>query len=129
MTWLLPFDALLFRGVFVLICGFQKFGQGVELVFPEGAVMFDPAGGVFHRLGIEAAAMNASVDFATEQSGRFEDAKMLGDGRQRNVEWGGQFRDGGFALGKTRENGAASGVGESAEGSVQEASGIVNHVV
>jgi hypothetical protein len=57
--------------VFLLVCGFRVCGfeivrQGVELVFPEHAVLRDPAGGILHGLGSEAAAVNAAVDLALE---------------------------------------------------------------
>jgi hypothetical protein len=111
--------------------GFQKSGESVELGFPEGAVMVDPGGGAFHGFGVEAAAMNAAVDFAAEQAGGFEDAEMLGDGGEGHSEWGGKGFDGGFAAGEAGEDGAAGGVGESGEGGVEVRSGggIVNHTV
>ncbi|HVS89170.1 MAG TPA: hypothetical protein VHF01_13245 [Candidatus Acidoferrum sp.] len=62
----------------LFICGgFQVFCQGVELCFPEGAVLRDPGGRVFHGLGREPAVVHAAVDFALEQSRRFEDAQMF----------------------------------------------------
>jgi len=66
--------------------GFEIFRQGIELVFPEGAVPVDPRGGVLHGLGSEAAAVNASVDFALQKSRGFEDAQMFGDRWQGNIE-------------------------------------------
>jgi|SRR5579862_1682343 len=54
---------------------------------------------------------------------------MFGDGGKRNVEWLGEFLDSGFALGETRENGAAGGVGEGTERGVERGRRIVNHVV
>jgi hypothetical protein len=54
---------------------------------------------------------------------------MFGDGGKRNVEWLGEFLDRGFALGETRENGAAGGVGEGTERGVERGRRIVNHVV
>ena len=53
---------------------------------------------------------------------------MFRNGRERDVERPGEFRNGGFALSKAREDGAASGVGERAEGGVK-GGGIVNHMV
>jgi hypothetical protein len=44
--------------------------------------------------------MHATVDFALQQAGGFEDAEVLGDGRQGHVEGGGEGFDGGLALGE-----------------------------
>jgi len=63
--------------------------QGIELGFPEGPVGFDPRRGVFHGLESEAAAVDAAVNFAAEQAGGFENAKVLGDGREGDIEGGG----------------------------------------
>jgi hypothetical protein len=111
------------------VCGFQKFRQRNELVFPEGAIVFDPLGRVFHRFRREAAAVDATVDFATEQAGGLEDAQMLRNGWERDIERSGQFRDGRFALGKAGKDSAASRVGECAKGGIQKRRRIVNHMV
>jgi len=93
--------------------------------------VFDPGGGGFHGLGVEAAAVDAAIDFAAEQAGGFQDAEMFGDGGEGHVEGCGEGVDGGFALGEASEDGAACGVGESAEGGVEAGGGggIVNHTV
>jgi hypothetical protein len=62
------------------LAGFEEFGERVELGFPEGAVMVDPGSGGLHGFGIEAAAVDATIDFAAEQAGGFQDAEMFGDG-------------------------------------------------
>jgi hypothetical protein len=126
---------LLFFGIAVGIAGIaggKEFGQGVELRFPEGAVVLDPGGGGFHGLGVETAAVDAAIDFAAEEAGGFEDAEMLGDGGEGHVERGGEGFDGGFAVGETSEDGAAGGIGESREGGVKgvcSGGRIVNHTV
>ncbi len=105
-------------------------GQRVELVFPKRAVASDPPGGVLHRSGGEAAAVDAAVDFASQEAGGFEDAEMFGDGRKRNLERRGELGDARFPAGEADENGAAGGVGEGAEGGVKGGGeGIVNHTV
>jgi hypothetical protein len=104
--------------VFLLVCGFEIFRQGVELVFPEHAVLLDPAGGILHGLGSEAAAVNATVDFAMEKSGRLQNAEVLRHGGEGDVKRLGQFGDGGFAEGQAGENRAAGGIRERAEGGV-----------
>jgi hypothetical protein len=75
--------------------------------------------------------MDAAVDLPLEEPGGFQHAQMFGYGRKGNIERLGQLRDGGLALREARENGAAGGIGERAEGSVEPggAGGIVNHVV
>ncbi len=75
--------------------------------------------------------MNAAVDLALQQSGGLENAQVFRHRRQGNVEGGGQFGDGGLALGEARENGAAGGIGKGAKGGIEGdgAGGIVNHMV
>jgi hypothetical protein len=75
--------------------------------------------------------VHATVDFAPKQAGGLQDAQVLGDGRERNVEGRGEFGYGGVALRKARENGTARGVRKGAEGGVQGRGGtrIVNHMV
>jgi hypothetical protein len=69
--------------------GFQVLRQGIELGFPEDPIGFDPRAGVFHVLGSEAAAVDAAINFAAEQTGGFENPKVLGDGREGDIEGGG----------------------------------------
>jgi hypothetical protein len=75
--------------------------------------------------------VHATVDFAPKQAGGLQDAQVLGDGWERNVEGRGEFGDRGVALRKARENGTARGIGKGAEGRVQGRGGgrIVNHMV
>jgi hypothetical protein len=114
---------LLFCVVFCLgffLGGFEISRQGVELVLPEDAIVLDPAGGVFHGLGSEAAAVDAAVDFAAQQAGALQDAQMLGHGRERDVEGRGELGDCSFAEGQAGEDGSAGGIGEGAEGGVEQ---------
>ena len=77
--------------------------------------------------------MDAAVDFTPEQAGGFEDAQVLGDRGERDVEGSGEFGDGSFAAGQPRENGAACGVGKRSEGRIEwrvvVGGRIVNHMV
>ena len=77
--------------------------------------------------------MDPAGDFAVEQAGGFEDAQVLGDGRERDVEGGRKFGDGGFATGQPREDGAPCGVGKGPERRIERGvvagGGIVNHMV
>lgn len=115
------------------MAGRQVLRQDVELGFPEAAIGFDPGGGILHWLRRQAAAVDAALDFAAEQSGRFENAQVLGDGGERNVEGRCEFGDGGFAEGQAREDSAAGGISEGPEGRVEGSIGggrrIVNHMV
>jgi hypothetical protein len=70
----------------MIFSGFEVFRQGIELAFPEGAVLFDPSGGILHGLGSEAAAVDAAVDFALQKSRGLEDAQVFGNRRQGNIE-------------------------------------------
>ena len=77
--------------------------------------------------------MDAAVDFTPEQARGFEDAQVLGDRGQRDVEGRGKFGDGSFAAGQPRENGAPGGIGERPERRIEwgvlAGRGIVNHMV
>jgi hypothetical protein len=77
--------------------------------------------------------VDAAVDFALEQAGGFEDAQVLRNGRERDVEGSREFGDGGFAAGQTRENGAPCGIGKRPERRIERGvvtgGGIVNHMV
>jgi hypothetical protein len=77
--------------------------------------------------------VNAAVDFALQKPRGFEDAQVFGNGRQRDVKRFRQFRDGGFALGQARQDGAARGIGECAKGGVERRAlgllEIINHMV
>ena len=73
--------------------------------------------------------VHAAVNFAPEQAGGFENAQVFRDRRERHGKRRGQSLDGGFTLGKARQDGAAGGVGEGAESSIELRRRIVNHTV
>ena len=94
--------------------------------------MVDPGGGAFHGLGVQAAAVDAAIDFPAQETSGLEDAEMLGNSGEGHGEGSGEGVDGGFALGEAGEDGAASGIGEGGEGGVEAGGGggrIVNHTV
>lgn len=91
--------------------------------------MVDPLRGGLHGFRCQAAAVNAAVNLALEKAGGFEYAEVLGDGGKGERERLGELGDRGFALSQAGEDGAACGVGESGERSVERGIGIVNHVV
>jgi hypothetical protein len=63
------------------------------------------------------------------ESGALEDAQVLGDRGERHVKSRREFANGLRAFGEAREDGAAGGIGEGAEGGVERAAVIVNHMV
>jgi hypothetical protein len=80
--------------------------------------------------------MYAAVNFALQQAGGFQDAEMLGNGGKGNGKRCGEFGDRSFTAREAGQNGAANGIGESAEGGVEQDTGspgrgigIVNHMV
>jgi hypothetical protein len=77
--------------------------------------------------------VDAAVDFTPEQARGFEDAQMLGDGGERDVEGSGKFGDGSFAAGQPLENSAPCGIGKRPERRIERGvvagGGIVNHMV
>jgi len=73
--------------------------------------------------------MDATVNFAAEQARRLQNAEMLGDRRQGDVERFGKFGDGGFAVCEAGDNGATCGIGKRAKGGIEQRAGIVNHTV
>ena len=91
--------------------------------------MLDPLRGGFHGFWGEAAAVDTAVDFALEQTRRFENTDVFGDGWEGEWKWFGEFSDGGFALRQAGKNGAAGGIGEGGEGGVERSGLIVNHMV
>jgi hypothetical protein len=54
---------------------------------------------------------------------------VLRNGGEGNIKRAGEFLDGGFSFGEAGEDGAARGVGESAEGEIEGGGRIVNHTV
>jgi len=73
--------------------------------------------------------VHTAVDFADKKAGGFENTQMFRDRRQRHGKGRGQSLDGGFTPGEARQDGAAGGVGEGAEGGVELRRRIVNHTV
>lgn len=113
--------------VFFAVAGFHLFENGIqgeEIGFPEFAVVLEPLVGFGEGLGRETARAALAVAAARDEAGTFENAKMFGDGGLAHGEGLCEFEDAGFATGETSENGAASGVGESSEDSVESVGSI-----
>lgn len=83
---------------------------------------------MLHRLGGQAQAMDAAINFAVQEAGGFEDAQMFGDRREGHAERFGELGDFGFAKSETSEDGAPGGIGERGKGGV-EGGRIFNHTV
>ncbi len=95
---------------------------------PESAILLDPAGGFFHGLRSQSAAVHAAVDIAAKQPGRFKNTQVFRDRRKRNAKRFGKFRNSSFSGSQAREDGAAGGIGKCAESGI-EVMRIVNHMV
>ncbi len=98
---------------------FEILRQGIELQFPERAILLDPRGGILHGLGLQPAAMHAAIDFTFEQARGFQDAHVLRDGGQRNAERLRKLCDHGRALCEAGQDGAAGGIGERSKRGIQ----------
>ena len=81
--------------------------------------MLDPTGDVAEGLGGEAAGAPLGVAAALDEVGAFEDFEVFGDGGEGDCERLGEFGDGGFTIGESREDFAARWVGERVEGGTE----------
>ena len=95
---------------------FQVFRQGVELGLPEAAIALDPGGGILHRLRRKATAVDAAIDFAAEQSGGFENAQVLGDGRLLQPKSDNNISNRPLSSGKVEQNLTTPGFSHCVEG-------------
>jgi hypothetical protein len=93
--------------------------EGLELRFPELPVVRDPPGGARERRGRQPAVMDPAVARARDQAGVLENAKVLGNGRQRDVERLGELGHGRLAVGEARHHRAPGGIGERAKRRVE----------
>jgi len=96
-------------------------------VFPKLAGFDDPAGGVDHGAGVEAAAVNASLFAARDEAGALEDAQVARDGGGADAVGGGEVADRGFAAGELADDAAADGIGEGLEDGVEGRLVFINH--
>ena len=118
--------------VFFSLTGFHLFKYCVEakeIGFPEFSVVFQPLIGFGERLGRKAARAALAIAAAGDEAGAFEDPEVFGDGGKRHLEGLGEFGDFCFTLRQASEDGAPSGVGESAKGGVKGGNGMINHMV
>jgi hypothetical protein len=102
--------------------------EGIESAFPEAAVLGDPVFGLLQGSGCKMAEARASDFLLRDEAGVLEDADVLHHGGEGHAMWAGEVGHGGFAEHEGGEYGAASGVGESAEGGIK-GCGILNHMV
>lgn len=104
----------------------QIFGESVEALLPECAVMGDPVGCGRERLRIETAVVDPPLAPALQETGLFENLEVLRDRGQRHVERLRQIGDACLSESQPREDSAAGRVRERGERPVERA-GIVNH--
>lgn len=97
------------------MAGLDEILEARELGVPERAVVFQPAVDFAQRLRIEIVETMSSGAVFADQAGLTKEAKMLGDGRPGNREGAGDLTGGSAALTQEVQDGAAGGIGESAE--------------
>ena len=102
--------------------------EGIESSFPEDAILGDPVFRGFEGSRSEPAEARPSDLFLGDQACVFEDAEMLNHRGKGHAVRPGKVGDGSFAEHEGGEDGAASGVGEGAEGGI-EGLRILNHMV
>lgn len=103
-------------------------GQPVELMLPQAPIRLQPRHRVPHRTGHQANAAHPPVPPALHEARTLEDHEVLADGRQRHGERAGELTHCGLAPGQPSDDGAAGGVGEGTEDSI-EPQEMVNHMV
>ena len=102
--------------------------QGIEGVLPEPAVLSNPILGGLQRRWRKLTEPRAADFFLREEAGLLEDADVLHHRGKGDAVRASEIGNGGFAQEERSEDGAASGVGERAEGGVEGAR-ILNHMV
>src|SRR6267143_499883 len=89
--------------------------QAIKALRPELPVVRHPVGDVLERTGSDPAGPPLRLAPACNQTGVFQHLEVTGDGGQAHRKGRSQLRDRGLAGGQSREDGAASGVGEGGE--------------
>jgi len=89
--------------------------QGGQAVFPEAAIELHPAGGLGHRRGVEREQVLAALHRAGDEAGALEDADVLRDGVERDVEGLGDLGDAPLPRAQPVQDRAAGVVGEGDE--------------
>lgn len=103
-------------------------GQPVELMLPQAPIRLQPGRSVPHRTGHQTNAAHPPVPPALHEARALEDHEVLADGRQRHGERAGKLAHRGLAPGQPSDDGAAGGVGQGTEDSI-EPQEMVNHMV
>src|SRR4051812_14773942 len=67
--------------------------EAIKTVFPEPAVVLDPVGDIFKRLGFQPAGSPLRPPAARDQAGALEDFQVLGDSGEGHVKGFGQLVD------------------------------------
>jgi hypothetical protein len=96
--------------------GFSKeLTEAVELSLPAGAVIADPLLEGAESVGIEAAGADAAELFGVDQADLFENLQMLADCSESDSQRLREMRDRHRAIDEAVEHGAAGGITESVE--------------
>jgi len=84
----------------------------VETLFPQGAILQCPVGGLLERRRRDATRAKLAVAPLSDEAGSCENAQMLADGRRTHIERSGQIANGGLALRQPGEDGASRRVSQ-----------------
>jgi hypothetical protein len=83
---------------------------------PERPIALKPDIDIGQRRCPDSAGPSLSITTSCHESGRLEDADVLGDSARRHLERLGEFTDRRFSFQKTRQDGASRWIGERCEG-------------
>lgn len=97
--------------------------EAVEVRLPGSAPEGRPLGDLVERAGLESQLVNATVDLAGDEAGRFEDVDVSAERLLGHLEglpelWGGER-----AVGESVDDRPAVGVGEGLEGTIEHGGG------
>src|SRR6266849_5746342 len=93
--------------------------QTIQALRPEPLVVRHPIGDILERRGRDPARPPLRLAATCNQTGVFQHLEVPGDGGHAHGKGRRQLCDRGLAGGQTREDGAASRVGESGEGGAE----------
>lgn len=96
----------------------QHRGEAVKAALPVGAMVTDPAVEAIESVGVNAAGADAADFFGADEGALLKDLEMLADGGQGNAEMLGEARHRGGRAAEAIEDGAARGVAERVEETV-----------
>jgi hypothetical protein len=107
----------------------EKTRKGIELLFPELPVTFDPFGRIRHGFGDQATAINSPLFASSDELRPLEYAQMLRYCGEGDVIGRGQLAYRGLALRQAHQDAASGSIGKRGERGVEIGPGILNHLV